>query len=168
MRYIQDQQRMTLQMAQGLTDPIVDHAANSQYGEALGRGFFEALLMLGTGGAGAEAAAVEETALLGEGAMMERLEPLLADAELAEFEGMKTVETPALQGEEALIEQAPLETPRSPSEVRGSRTPGRPLGELDPAVPGELDGAVEVVKPSQGRAEYLQDWQRKGRLGANL
>jgi Domain of unknown function (DUF4157) len=168
-RYFQDQQRMGLQMAGGLTNPIVDHAANGQYGEALGRGFFEALLMLGTGGAGAEATALEETALLGEGVMMERLEPLLIDAELAEFEGLKTVETPALQGEEALMDEALLESPKSPMGIRGSRTPGNWLGEeFDPSLPGELDGAVEVVRPSQGRADYLQDWQRKVRLGANL
>ena len=171
MRQMQDQQQMAAQMASGLIDPIVEHAANGQYGEALGRGAFEAALLLGTGGAGAEAAALEETALLGEGAMMQRLEPLLMDAELAEFQAMKTVETPTLGAAsgEALLEEG-AGVSRSASQIRGSRTPGNYLGpDFDPSVstPTPLEESIELVKPQHGAGNVDRPWWRGRGLNGN-
>ena len=152
MRQMQDQQRISAQMTSGLIDPIVEHAANGQYGEALGRG------------AGVEAAALEETALLGEGAMMQRLEPLVMDAELAEFQAMKTMETPTLGATsgEALLEGT-ANTSRSASHIRGSRTSANYLGpdfDAPVSISQPLEETIEVVKPQNGAGNVDRPWQR--------
>ena len=105
---LQDAGRLGSDLVGGMLHPIMEHVEKGEYGEALGRGAFEALLMLGTGGGGeaasagrmgAEAAsevALREAAVgAGEGIAGEAA-ALLDEAELASFEELRTADVPGI------------------------------------------------------------------------